>query len=36
MRIPYNRMFILVLAVGCVVAISLYLTRLGTAGGCGR
>lgn len=27
-RIPYNRIFILVLAIGCVVAISLYLTRL--------
>jgi urea transport system permease protein len=27
-RLPYNRIFILVLAVGCVVAISLYLSRL--------
>jgi urea transport system permease protein len=27
-RIPYNRIFILVLAIGCVVAISLYLSRL--------
>ncbi len=27
-RIPYNRVFILVLAVGCVVAISLYLSKL--------
>jgi urea transport system permease protein len=28
LRLPYNRIFILVLAVGCVVAISLYLTRM--------
>ncbi|MEU8235865.1 urea ABC transporter permease subunit UrtB [Actinoplanes sp. NPDC048967] len=27
-RIPYNRVFILVLAIGCVVAISLYLSKL--------
>ncbi|MFI7547904.1 urea ABC transporter permease subunit UrtB [Actinoplanes sp. NPDC049599] len=27
-RMPYNRVFILVLAVGCVVAISLYLSKL--------
>ncbi|MFY1671773.1 urea ABC transporter permease subunit UrtB [Plantactinospora sp. WMMB334] len=27
-RLPYNRVFIMVLAVGCVVAIWLYLTRL--------
>ncbi|GAA3901238.1 urea ABC transporter permease subunit UrtB [Actinoplanes auranticolor] len=27
-RIPYNRVFILVLAVGCVAAISLYLSKL--------
>ena len=27
-RVPYNRVFILVLAVGCVAAISLYLSRL--------
>jgi urea transport system permease protein len=28
LRVPYNRIFILVLALGCVAAISLYLTRL--------
>ncbi len=27
-RLPYNRVFIMMLAAGCVVAISLYLTRL--------
>ena len=27
-RIPYNRVFILLLAIGCVVAISLYLSKL--------
>jgi urea transport system permease protein len=27
MRVPYNRVFILVLALGCVAAISLYLSR---------
>jgi urea transport system permease protein len=27
-RIPYNRLFILLLAVGCVVAVSLYLSRM--------
>jgi urea transport system permease protein len=28
LRVPYNRIFILVLALGCVAAISLYLTRM--------
>ena len=28
LRLPYNRIFILVLALGCVAAISLYLTRM--------
>ena len=28
LRVPYNRIFILVLAIGCVVAISLYLSKL--------
>jgi urea transport system permease protein len=28
LRLPYNRIFILVLALGCVAAISVYLTRL--------